>query len=720
PPSLVLPPLPDSDLGSKTFVVPVKNFRSLSLIFPLPDLMAHYKSSPSNYIAHLIGHEGKGSLLSELKMRGWSDNLEAGEKFEVRGFAIFSVNINLTEEGITHVDEIIGLVFQYIELIRQEGLKETIFKQCSDINDMHFKYLDKSKPYDYVSTLSSRLQRYPMEEALAGPTSLTNGVKSSLLKMQVFVVAKMFEEKATQSERWYGTKYVREAIDPSLLKGWSEKAFKELCPRLEIPDSGSFIPKDFGLEFPSIIMESPLMRLWFKQDNVFLLPKAKLKLEIKSPLVNLDPHHVNLSNMFILLIRDDLNEYVYSARLTGLNYSLQFSKKGMLLSVHGFNDKVFVLFDKIIHRMTTFKANPTRFHILKEQYERSLRNFKMDQPHEHSIYYNNIILSDRDWQKTDLLDIMEDCTPESLQAFIEAVFSNVYIEGLAHGNLTESQALELFRVMNKALSSSKALSPSQMSRLASRELVLEEDSHSVFEATNEYHKCSSIESYYQIGLRNPRSNILLELLAQVLDEPCYNVLRTKEQLGYLVHSGIRRSPAVQGLRFVIRSDRHPRYLDTRIEAFLQEMVDFLRNMTAEVFNDHKEALRVKRLEKPKRLSAMTDRYWTEILRQSYTFDRDTIETKELSTISLEELRDFFQRHCLPESKSRRKLACHILSMTPDGAGKKEEDEEKVVELSPEPTFIKDIYSFKSARSLFPQSNQTNDHKSFLRNQNASS
>ena len=35
----------------------------------------------------------------------------------------------------------------------------------------------------------------------------------------------------------------------------------------------------------------------------------------------------------------------------------------------------------------------------------------------------------------------------------------------------------------------------------------------------------------QIGLQSFRDNVILELFNQIVREPCFNVLRTKEQLG---------------------------------------------------------------------------------------------------------------------------------------------------------------------------------------------
>ena len=52
--------------------------------------------------------------------------------------------------------------------------------------------------------------------------------------------------------------------------------------------------------------------------------------------------------------------------------------------------------------------------------------------------------------------------------------------------------------------------------------------------TNEVHKTSCIETIYQVGVQNTRDNILIELFIQLINEPCFNILRTQEQLGYIV------------------------------------------------------------------------------------------------------------------------------------------------------------------------------------------
>ena len=48
---------------------------------------------------------------------------------------------------------------------------------------------------------------------------------------------------------------------------------------------------------------------------------------------------------------------------------------------------------------------------------------------------------------------------------------------------------------------------------------------------------AAVKVYYQCGLQATQSNMLLELFVQVVSEPCFNILRTKEQLGRFTARG---------------------------------------------------------------------------------------------------------------------------------------------------------------------------------------
>lgn len=722
-------PFGPEQLRVRGYVVPVKDLRNLNISFPIPDLHEHYKSGPSIYISHLVGHEGPGGLLSALKAKGWCNNLVAGSRTGAKGFAFFNINVDLTEEGMEKIDEIVTLVFQYLNLLRETGPQKWIFEEYQQTLKTAYRFKDKENPRSYVSRVVHNLHEYPLEEVLSGPYHLEEW-RPDLIEMvlgylkpaniRVAVIGQKFEPDADQVEPWYGSKYKLEKIPDAIIVKW------ETCSRsneLRLPNVNEFITSNFeilysddkrqnGSPHPSIIQESVLTRVWFKQDDEFLLPKANLKFEFVSPLAYLDPLNCDLTYMYIQLLKDALNEYAYDAELAGLRYEIITTKYGMLLAVGGYNDKQNVLLDKVLEKMTNFKIDRQRFIILKENYIRSLKNFEAEQPYQQAMYYLSLLIAEQAWSKEELLEATEEMTIERMEEFIPQLWSKLHVECLIHGNVDKDRALALIKILEDRLKSRVAVRPLLPQQLLrNREIQLVDGSHFMYEMPNQYHKSSCTEAYYQCCMQSTENNMLMELLVQVLNEPCFNILRTKEQLGYLVFSGVRRSNCVQGLRVIVQSDKHPSYIDQRIEAFLIQVRDMISEMSTEEFERHKEALAAIRLEKPKRLSNLSARFWNEISSQQYHFTRAEDEVAYLRTIGKNDLLRFFDDYIKYDAPQRHKLSVHVLSQIEGGAGTLPEPDADFLSSSIDglfkpppykpPTKIEDVTKFKSSHGLYP-------------------
>ena len=135
------------------------------------------------------------------------------------------------------------------------------------------------------------------------------------------------------------------------------------------------------------------------------------------------------------------------------------------------------------------------------------------------------------------------------------------------------------------------------------------------------HKTNAIEVYYQCGARSSKENATVELFCQVIGEASFNVLRTQEQLGYIVASGVRGYGGVCGVRVIVQSDKSPAYLDERIENFIQITKETIGKMSDEEFKTHVDALVLTKLEEPKKMSKQCDIYWSEISTHRFDFDR---------------------------------------------------------------------------------------------------
>ncbi|XP_069812626.1 insulin-degrading enzyme isoform X2 [Dendropsophus ebraccatus] len=703
-------------------IVPIKDIRNLYVTFPIPDLQKYYKSNPGHYLGHLIGHEGPGSLLSELKSKGWVNTLVGGQKEGAKGFMFFIINVDLTEEGLLHVDDIIFHMFQYIQKLRTEGPQEWVFQECKDLNAVAFRFKDKERPRGYTSKVSGLLHYYPLEEILAAEYLLEE-FRPDLIEMvldklqpenvRVAIVSKSFEGKTDRTEEWYGTHYKQEDIPADAIEKW-QKA--DLNGKLHLPMKNEFIPTNFEIvplekeatPYPALVKDTAMSKLWFKQDDKFFLPKACLNFEFFSRYLYADPLHCNMTYLFLRLLKDDLKEYTYAARLAGVNYGIASGMNAILLSVKGYNDKQHILLKKIIEKMATFEIDEKRFEIIKEAYMRSLNNFRAEQPHQHAMYYLRLLMTEVAWTKDELREALEDVTLARLKAFIPQLLSRLHVEALLHGNITKQTAVGIMQMVEDTLiehAHTKPLLPSQLIRY--REVQLPDKGWFVYQQRNEVHNNCGIEIYYQTDMQSTSENMLLELFCQIIAEPCFNTLRTKEQLGYIVFSGPRRANGIQGLRFIIQSEKQPHYLESRVEAFLKTMEKSLEEMTDEAFQKHIQALALRRLDKPKKLSAECAKYWGEIISQQYHFDRDNVEVAYLKTLVKDDIIKFYKDLLSVEAPRRHKVSVHVLAREMDSCPVVGEfPSQNDVNLAPapalpQPDVIRNITEFKRSLPLFP-------------------
>jgi insulysin len=126
---------------------------------------------------------------------------------------------------------------------------------------------------------------------------------------------------------------------------------------------------------------------------------------------------------------------------------------------------------------------------------------------------------------------------------------------------------------------------------------------------------SALTYYLRYGSHtNQRNRVLNALLTQIISEPAFNILRTKEQLGYIVSATTWVSPGSSdaGLRIVVQSERGPVYLENRVEAFFEHMKMELEEMSEAIFAEQKTGLQIKWQEAPKNLPEEATKFWNHI------------------------------------------------------------------------------------------------------------
>jgi insulysin len=113
---------------------------------------------------------------------------------------------------------------------------------------------------------------------------------------------------------------------------------------------------------------------------------------------------------------------------------------------------------------------------------------------------------------------------------------------------------------------------------------------------------SAIVAFYYIEpVSDHTAYTQLQLFSQLLSQPIFSELRTKQQLGYIVSSGaLSFNHTHSGFRVVVQSERTGEYLEDRVEELWRTTAqEYLKNLTEEDFAKQRSSLIEKKLERAK-------------------------------------------------------------------------------------------------------------------------
>ncbi|OJJ79250.1 a-pheromone processing metallopeptidase Ste23 [Aspergillus glaucus CBS 516.65] len=669
-------------LGIQIFAKPVMDTRSLDFYFPFLDEEFLHESQPSRYISHLVGHEGPGSILAHIKAKGWANGLSAGAMPICPGSAFFTISVKLTKEGLKQHREVAKVIFEYLAMVKEREPEQWIFDEMKDLTEVDFRFRQKSPASRFTSRLSSVMQKpLPREWLLSGSNLRTFDAELIKKALSTFradnfravIVAQEYPGDWDRKEKWYGTEHRVEKI-PEDFMSEIQKALASTpetrTSDLHMPHKNEFVPTRLSVEkkeasepskTPKLIRHDDRVRLWFKKDDRFWVPKAILQITLRNPLVWATPANYVKSRLYCELVRDALNEYSYDAELAGLDYNLSSSMFGFDISIGGYNDKMSVLLEKVLTGMRDLEVKPERFHVVKERLSRAYRNAEYQQPFYQVGEFTRYLTAERTWINEQFAAELEFIEAEEVSAFFQEILQQTHIEVLAHGNLYKEDALRMTDSVERVLQS-RPLPPSQWN--VRRNMIIPPGSNYVYERTlkdpaNVNH---CIEYYLFAG--SSMDHVLrakLLLFAQMTDEPAFDQLRSKEQLGYVVWSGARYSATTIGYRVIIQSERTAKYLESRIDSFLSDFGNKLADMSDQEFEGHKRSVIKKRLETLKNLSSETSRFWTHIGSEYFDFVQNEVDAATVRTLTKSDAIQFYEQYINPQSITRAKLAVHLIA-----------------------------------------------------------
>ncbi len=655
-------------------VKPQATLRQLGVAFPIADYRADYPVKPVSYLGNMVGHEGEGSLLSQLKAEGLAESLAAGSGLAWRGGALFSIDITLTEKGVENYQRVLELLYSYMDMVRDQGPKERLYDEQAQLAKLNFKFKEDVEPMSYVSAVATGMHYYQPNDMLRGPYLMTQydaamlkSVMESIVPENALITLDDTNVKTDRISVHYQVPYSREKVNDETLALWKKGSARG---EFHLPAANVFIAQDVSLKpvakgnpaAPAVVLEKNRQKAWFMQDDEFRVPKGASYVNFRSPHVGESAQQTAAAVLYTSLLKDSVNEFAYPARLAGLSFNIYKHAQGISLRIGGYNDKQALLLDKILDTIKAADFEEQRFNNIRKDMIRSLQNSVAKRPSSQVIDDLREALLYGEWGETVLIEALQDIDLPAIQAYAKMFWRDAQAEIMVYGNYDKAIVEEISNKVATLL----PLNPAP--ELPSLKVLKLAPDESLLLAANVPHDDSVVAWYLQGEGKSWADRGATALTGQIMKSGFFQQLRTEQQLGYIVSAFSWAQRDVPALVLLVQSPgTDAPAVASAMETFMQSVEG---DLNKEQFERHKTALVSDILRPHKNIWERAEYYWQSIAKRQYDFNSRRELADAINALTLESWTDYYQRVFLDHRHSLQAVAPGKWGTFPEGSSKR--------------------------------------------------
>ena len=440
---------------------------------------------------------------------------------------------------------------------------------------------------------------------------------------------------------------------------------------------------------PQLIHDKQSFRMWHLHDRRFRKPTADLRIQFECDGMNGSALNQACMELFCTLCADALTETCYLASVCELGSSICPTETGFSIRVHGFDQHLLTLTKEVLRVVMSFRGRDgecdfpstiknERFDACYELQMRRYSNAGMDAS---SFSTSLRLLCLRPSLKSSFsrLKAFKGITIRKFIEVMNQLMHRLSVDSFYHGNVNREDADEAVRVISESLTRHHVGLPKKNvpAKFVLKTKNTAEKQQIVVPTMDHKDPNTAVEVYFQFGKddNSPdavRQRVLVDLLEQIIEEPLYNQIRTKEQFGYVVSCGARWTFGVIGMSFqVVTACKSANETGNRLDDFLISFRSELQCMSEQAFMEHIVALAKNKLEGYESLEEETSSHWSEITENRYEFESYRKEVQCLKTITKDQVVQAYDEWLYPLCKDgkpakRRRVAFQVIG-SGDGA-----------------------------------------------------
>jgi secreted Zn-dependent insulinase-like peptidase len=671
-PAITQPLYLPTDQKIKINVCPVKNDHQLIISFAMDSIDQYYRDKPESIIAYLLGHEGKGSILSLLKKHDWALALTAGSGINGSNFKDFNISIALTELGEKHLSHVIDVVFAYINLLKKEGIAEHYYQEKQQISYLAFTFHEKMQPIDSVSQLVINMQHYPEEDYIFGDYVMSGLSRKNVAKLlgnlhvnNMRIMHVSHNNEFSHHSFWYQVPYHVTAINESQLDSWQkvEVNNKPHIQGLHLPTANPYIlsnPEVYAnknhcdkertlINVPEKIVNKNGFTAWYKQDKTFKVPKGYLYIGIDSPHTVLNPAHVAMTRLFVDLYTDTVIEENYDAELAGIHYHLYAHQGGVTLQLSGYSENQHLLLAKLLARLKTQQVSEAHFMLFKKQLITYWQNNEKSKSISQLFANLSAVMQPNNPTGNNLAKALSDITFNQYKQFSQQVFKQVTLEVLIHGNWLPEHANTLCTTIESVFLEQVH----DKNRIQCPVIDINDKQTLLIPLTLPEHDHACV-IYNAMPVKDPMTVALTIMTSHILSPLFFQKMRTEKQYGYLVGVGYVPINRYPGIAFYIQSPHCDAFsLANAMDEFIDNSTRMLEDIQAQEWQHLQQGLAGQLQEKDHNLRIKSQRFWAAICNKDDDFTDKEKLLEAMLSLTLAQVKSFVSERLVKASQPDR-------------------------------------------------------------------
>ena len=589
----------ESELPRLVEIEPITERRELVLRFPMPSTYGFWRTRPDSVISHLVGHEGEGSLLSQLKKEDLAISLSSGTRSS--SFAsTFVVSIGLTKKGLKEYDRVTRYFFEYMAMLRSKPLPGYVFTEQKALGDIAFVFRQPEEGGGAASHYSALMQHYPpleIDQRVRLYDSYSDEDFQQFLgymkpnRLLAFLTYR--GAKTDKTEKYYGVKYGVRQFPKEHLASW---AAAKSSATLHLPRENEYLPEDLSLfqngatPKPVLLMDDDHGQFWFQQDDVFELPRARLSLRILSDEGLKTPRDRLLLRFYVLALRESINQWTYVAHSAGLDVNVDDLEGSIRFRVSGYSEHLPKFFSDLLGKLKDLDVSEKTFLSLREAVVREEASRQFEASYRKSFYEVRHLMNPMGIHRDSYKKLVSSITLKEVEAFANKLYARTALMGAAYGNLENDGIKKILTGFHKRLGSK----PIPRKKWPLPGTVKLRNGQKVAAVMRSPTNNSALVSVSLAGEKNPSTDAIMRVAEAHSSNAFYSELRTRQQLGYIVASYPFETWQAAGMLYLVQSSTHK--LDDvagRIKKWKRQMSRDLKGLDQKRFDDYKSAIIVK-------------------------------------------------------------------------------------------------------------------------------